>query len=47
MTHFLKCNQDYEIAINYDISHSETVNKYLFNDFYRRTNKNIYKLQIL
>lgn len=47
MTYFVKYIQDYENAINHDITNSKAAYKYLFKVFYRRTNKKKFKLQIL
>ena len=45
--HFVKCLQDKGSAINYNMAHSEVVNKYIFKVFYERANKKKYELQIL
>lgn len=47
MIHFLLCIQDYGYTINYYNIYSKVVHNYFFKDFYARTNKKKYKLQIL
>lgn len=47
ITYFDKCILDYKSIINYDMTNSKVVHKYLFKAFYRRINKKKYDLQIL
>lgn len=47
ITDFVKCISDSLSAINYDTTYSKAAYKSLFKNFYRRTNKNEYELQIL
>ena len=46
VTYFAQCIQDYNSAVNYDITHSKAAHKYLLNAFYNRTNKKEYNTQI-
>lgn len=45
-SYFIKCIQDYNSIVNYNIIHSKTVSKYLFKAFYNRINKKKYNSQI-
>lgn len=47
MSHFVEYVRKYGSAVNYDITYSEVVHKYLLKAFYRWINKKEYELQIL
>ena len=45
-SHFVQYIRDYGSAVNYDTGYSKAAHKYLVKEFYNKTNKKEYDLQI-